>query len=214
MFRSHLEQFQDVVLAALPNADTVLSSGELSRYLKPEVIVATIEALQSDLPKADVILAASFDDPVLIFELSLRLGIPFVTAQIMDVILSDDTDSSGFLQNDQLLQVQAAERTLAIAKGAIPQGAKVLVFRDVLDEGIISLSLLHLTQQSQAVAVGVAALIEKGYLGGRNRVAIAAPGIEIQSLVVLARAEGRVILEKRQVQLLDLHIHKGRMGAY
>ena len=203
-----------MILTALPQADSVLLPGELSRHLKPEVIVAAIGALQSNLPEADVILAASFDDPALIFELSLRLGIPFVTAQIMDVILSDDTDSSGFLQNDQLLQVQTAEKTLAIAKGAIPQNARVLVFRDVLDEGIMTLSLLHLTQYSKASAVGVAVLIEKGYLGGRNRIAMAVPGIETQALVVLARSEGRVILEKRQVQLLDLHIHKGKIGAY
>ena len=213
MSRSHLEQFQDVVLAALPEADSVLLPGELSRYLKPEVMVAVIGALKRNLPEADLILAASFDDPALIFELSLRLGIPFVTAQILDVILSDDTDSSGFLQNDQLLQVQAAEKTLAIVRGAIPKNARVLVFRDVLDEGVMTLSLLHLTQYSGALAVGVAALIEKGYLGGRNRIAMAVPGIETQALVVLARAAGRVILEKRQVQLLDLHIHKGKRGA-
>ena len=60
--------------------------------------------------------------------------------------------------------------------------------------------------------MGVAALIEKSYLGGRNRIAMAVPGIEIQALVVLARAEGLVILEQRQVQLLDLHIRKGKMG--
>jgi adenine/guanine phosphoribosyltransferase-like PRPP-binding protein len=214
MPRSHLEQFQDVILTALPQAESVLLPGVLSRYLPPQVIAAAIGALQSNLPKADIILAASFDDPALIFELSLRLGIPFVTAQMIDVILSDDTDSSGFVQNDQLLQVQAAEQTIAIAKGAIPEKARVLVFRDVLDEGIITLSLLHLTQYSGATAVGVAALIEKGYLGGRNRIAMAVPGIETQALVVLARAEGQVILEKRQLQLLDLHIHKGKMGAY
>ncbi len=212
MSRSHLEQFQDVVLAALPQADSILLPSELSRYLQPEVMAAAIGALQNNLPAADIILAASFDDPALIFELSLRLGIPFVTAQIVDVILSDDTDSSGFLQNDQLLQVQVAEQTIAIVKGAIPQNARVLVFRDVLDEGIMTLSLLHLTQYSGASAVGVAALIEKGYLGGRNRIAMAVPGIEIQALVVLARAEGLVILEQRQVQLLDLHIRKGKMG--
>ena len=78
----------------------------------------------------------------------------------------------------------------------------------------MTLSLLHLTQYSGATAVGVAALIEKGYLGGRNRIAMAVPGIETQALVVLARAEGLVTLEKRQVQLLDLHIHKGKTGAY
>lgn len=214
MPHSHLEQFKDVILAALPQADSILLSGELSRHLKPEVIVAAIGALQHHLPQADVILAASFDDPALIFELSLRLGIPFVTAQIMDVILSDDTDSSGFLQNDQLLQVQTAEKTLAIAKGAIPKNARVLIFRDVLDEAVMTLSLLHLTQYSGASAVGVAALTEKGYLGGRNRIAMAVPGIETQALVVLARVGERVILEKRQVQLLDLHIRKSKIGSY
>jgi adenine/guanine phosphoribosyltransferase-like PRPP-binding protein len=208
MVSSDLEQFQSAILAALPQAESILLPGVLSKYLPPNLMIAAIAVLQHHLPKADIILAASFDDPVLIFELSLRLGVPFVTAQILDVIDSDDTDSSGFLQNDQLLQVQVAGQTLAIAKGSIPEKAKVLVFRDVLDEGVMTLSLLHLTQYSGASAVGVAALIEKGYLGGRNRVAMAVPGIEVQALLALARVEDQVILEKRSLQLLDLHIHK------
>ncbi len=199
MSHTWLEQFQDLVMAALPQADLMLQSGELGRQLTPEMAVAVIEALQKTLPEADVILAAPNDDPMLIFELSRCLNIPFVKAQILDVVQTDDSDSSGFIQDQLLLQVQVSGETYAIAKGAIAENSRVLIFRDVLSEGIITLGLLHLVQYSGASAVGVAVLVEKGYLSGRSRIAVAINGIEVWSLLNLARIDGRVVLEKRHV---------------
>jgi adenine/guanine phosphoribosyltransferase-like PRPP-binding protein len=199
MSHTWLEQFQDLVVSALPQADTVLLSGVLGRQLAPEMVMATIEALQKTLPEADVILAAPTDDPILIFELSRCLNIPFVGAQILDVVETDDSDSNGFLQDELLLQVQISGATYAIAKGAIAENSRVLIFRDVLSEGIMTLGLLHLTQYSGASAVGVAVLVEKGYLSGRSRIAMAVDGIEVWSLLNLARINDQVVLEKRHV---------------
>ena len=195
---SYLEQFKDFILQ---QPEAVLQAGVFTQQLSPLMIMALIEALQPHLPPADVILAAPSDHPVLVFALSQGLGIPFVSAQILDVVETDDADSSGFLQDDSLLQVQISGKTLAIARGALPQKARVLIFRDVLGQGIMTLGLLHLIEYSRASAVGVATLIEKSYLGGRSRIAVAASGIEVQALLCLAQANGRVIVEKRGLDL-------------
>ena len=195
---SYLEQFKDFILQ---QPEAVLQAGVFTQQLSPLMIMALIEALQPHLPPADVILAAPSDHPVLVFALSQGLGIPFVSAQILDVIATDDADSSGFLQNDSLLQLQILGKTLAIARGALPQKARVLIFRDLLSQGIMTLGLLHLIEYSQASVAGVATLIEKSHLGGRSRIAVAASGIEVQALLCLAQANGRVIVEKRGLDL-------------
>ncbi len=199
MSSASLEQFKNFVLQ---QPEAVLQAGVLTQHLSPPMIATVIQVLQAQLPPADVILAAPSDHPVLIFALSQALGIPFVSAQLLDIVETDDADSSGFLQDNLLLQVQVSGKTLAIARGALPKKARVLIFRDVLSQGIMTLGLLHLIEYSQASAVGVAALIEKSYLGGRSRIAVAASGIQIEALLCLAQVDGRVVLEKRG---LDLH---------
>lgn len=203
MSQTELEFFHQVIVAALPDAETKLSSGKLSQLLPPKVIGAAVLTLQSVLPPADVILAVGTDDQALVFELSISLGIPFVTAKKLDLVVSDDSDSSGFLTDQNLLQIQMAGETYAIARGAIAPQSRVLIFRDVLTDGVLTMGLLYLIDYSAAACVGVAAMIEKGYLGGRSRIAM--HGVDLWVLVVLAKKRGQIMLEQRDLGLAILN---------
>ncbi len=199
-----LEQFQTFLLSVLSDADQSLKSGLFSKRLPPPVLSAALEVLTRSLPTVDLILASGTDDPVLVFELAQCLGVPFVTIQQLDVVDTDDADSSGFVQDDSLIQVQVSGDTYAMKRGAIPVGARVLIFRDVLAEGIMTLGLIHLIQQAQAEPIAVAALVEKGYLVGRSRIAM--HHILVSSLVVLARVGEIVRFERRSPIVSVLHL--------
>jgi adenine/guanine phosphoribosyltransferase-like PRPP-binding protein len=184
--------------SVLPKADEVLHSGRLAAYLSPPMMIEAMDVLAPRLPKADVILGLGLDDAALIFELSMRLNLPFVSAKFLDVVPSDDTDSSGFLQDPNLLQVQCKQETLAIAKSAVSVGSRVLIFRDLLSSGVTTLALLDLVTQANATPVGVATLIEKGYLGARSRLGV--HNLEVFAGVSLARQHEAIILEQRSGQ--------------
>jgi adenine/guanine phosphoribosyltransferase-like PRPP-binding protein len=191
------------VESVLPQADQVLRSGQLAPHLNQDMILEILAHLAAQLPSADLILALETDAAAFVFELSLFLKIPFVSAKILDVVSSDDTDSSAFLQDHNLQQVRCGQDTLAVAKGAIAQGSQVLVFRDVLSKGITTLGLLHLVSGAGAQAVGVVSLIEKGHLGGRSRLAM--QQIPVFAAVRLAQVQQQTIFEQRSHGVRVLH---------
>jgi adenine/guanine phosphoribosyltransferase-like PRPP-binding protein len=191
------------VESVLPQADQILRSGQLAAHLNQDMILETIKHFETQLPNADLILALETDAAAFVFELSLFLKIPFVSAKILDLVSSDDSDSSTFLQDHNLQQVRCGQDTLAVARGAIAPGSRVLVFRDVLSTGITTLGLLHLVNGAGAEAAGVVSLIEKGHLGGRSRLAV--QQIPVFAAVGLTQVQQRTIFEQRSHGVRVLH---------
>ncbi len=190
-----LEQLKNVISPALQNAETHLVSGVFSKHVPNEVLAGVLRDFAQTLPQADIILGLSSDDTPLLFELSQSLRIPFVYATKLDLVETDDTETSGFIQDERLLQVRVSGDTLAIAKGAIAPQSRVLVFRDVLTDAVATLGLLRLAELSQAQVIGVACLLEKGYLGGRSRIIVR--GLPIWTVLSLAKRQGLVIFDDR-----------------
>jgi adenine/guanine phosphoribosyltransferase-like PRPP-binding protein len=189
-------QLLALIASVLPKAEQVLRSGQLEPLMSPQIIGEIIQSLSPSLPDADVILTLDSDDAAFVFELSLCLNIPFVSAKWLDLVPSDDAAFGEFLQDSNLLQIRNGQDTIAIAKGSILPESRVLVFRDVLSTGAATFGLLHLARLSGATVVGVATVIEKGYLGARSRLAM--QQVEVFAAVQLARRHDQVILEKRK----------------
>jgi adenine/guanine phosphoribosyltransferase-like PRPP-binding protein len=188
-------QLSAFIASVLPQADQVLRSGQLAPHLNQAMILEVLSQLEHQLPQADVILALETDAAAFVFEFSLFLKIPFVSAKILDLVSSDDTEHGTFLQDHNLHQVRCEHETLAMARGAIAQGSRVLVFRDVLSTGITTLGLLHLVGVAGAETVGVVSLIEKVHLGGRSRLAM--QGVTVFTAVELAQKHQDTIFEQR-----------------
>jgi adenine/guanine phosphoribosyltransferase-like PRPP-binding protein len=196
-------QLLALIASVLPQAEQVLRSGQLEPLLSPPMVAEAIAALAPQLPQTDVILTLDSDEAALIFELSVRLKIPFVSAKLLDLVVSDDTSSNGFLSDSNLLQVRVGQDTFAIAKGSIPPNSRVLIFRDVLASGANTIGLLHLTRRAGANSVAVATLIEKSYFGARSRLAM--QHIEVHAAVILSQKDNQIIFEQREARMSVLH---------
>lgn len=77
---------------------------------------------------------------------------------------------------------------LIISPEYLAGGERVLVIDDFLATGSTILGLVRLAQTAGAIIVGVGALIEKRFEGGRE--ALAHLGVPIESLAVIASMEG------------------------
>jgi adenine/guanine phosphoribosyltransferase-like PRPP-binding protein len=196
-------QLSAFIASVLPQADQVLRSGQLAPHLNQAMILEVLSQLEPQLPQADVILALETDAAAFVFELSLFLRIPFISAKILDLVSSDDTESGAFLQDHNLHQVRCEQDTLAMVRGAIAQGSRVLIFRDVLSTGITTLGLLHLVNLAGAETVGVVSLIEKAHLGGRSRLAM--QGVAVFAAVKLTQKHQDIIFEQRSHGVQVLH---------
>lgn len=69
--------------------------------------------------------------------------------------------------------------TLAVHQDAFAPGQRVLVVDDVLATGGTAAAALHLVERCGAVPVGVAVVLELGFLEGRR----ALPGVDVQCLL-------------------------------
>jgi xanthine phosphoribosyltransferase len=81
---------------------------------------------------------------------------------------------------------------LIISPEYLAGGERVLVIDDFLATGATILGLVRLAQTAGAIIVGVGALIEKNFEGGRA--ALAALDVPIESLAVIKSMEGDIIL--------------------
>lgn len=81
---------------------------------------------------------------------------------------------------------------LIISPEYLAGGERVLVIDDFLATGATILGLVRLAQTAGASIVGVGALIEKSFEGGRT--ALAALDVPIESLAVISSMEGDTIL--------------------
>ena len=81
---------------------------------------------------------------------------------------------------------------LIVSPEYLAGGERVLVIDDFLATGATILGLVRLAQTAGAIIVGVGALIEKSFEGGRA--ALAALGVPIESLAVITSMEGDIII--------------------
>jgi adenine phosphoribosyltransferase len=75
--------------------------------------------------------------------------------------------------------------TVEVHRDAFAPGERVLLVDDVLATGGTAVAAASLVRQCGAVPVGVAVLMELGFLGGRARVAAAEPGVVTSALLVV-----------------------------
>lgn len=84
--------------------------------------------------------------------------------------------------------------TLLVAADYLRPGDRVLIVDDFLATGATILALARLAQAAGATVVGIGAVIEKRFEGGRER--LKALGVPIESLAVVIGVEGeRILLE-------------------
>lgn len=79
------------------------------------------------------------------------------------------------------LEYGAAE--IEVHRDAFAPGERVLVVDDVLATGGTAVAALALVEQAGAVPVGLAVLMELTDLGGRGRLAVSSPGLELLTLL-------------------------------
>jgi adenine phosphoribosyltransferase len=78
-------------------------------------------------------------------------------------------------------ELEYGTATLEVQRDAFSPGDRVLLVDDVLATGGTALAALDLVHQAGGVVVGIAVLIELGFLGGRARL----PGIDLQALITV-----------------------------
>jgi hypothetical protein len=195
-FMLPLERFHHLISTFLEGPESGFNRQSLMSRLDVEAMVSACRALASLLPASEHLLLLGLNEPVLCLTLANTLKCPFVMVGDLDLVSAGDEDAAPeFAARADLLQLAFRERTLAIARTAIPRGANVIVFDELLEVGTESLALVHLAQAAGAKVVAVAALTEKTHLGARSRLQI--QGVSVVSLVQVAKIGDQLILEKR-----------------
>ncbi len=77
--------------------------------------------------------------------------------------------------------------SIRLSKSYLGKGDKVLIVDDFLAAGEAGMGMLSLIEQAGAECVGFAAVIEKQYQGGSER--LRAKGVDVKSLAVISRIE-------------------------
>jgi hypothetical protein len=190
-----LERFHHVVSTSLVHGDAAFTRQALLAKLDIEAMTVACRALASLLPVAENLLLLGINEPILCLTIANALKCPFVMVGDLDLISFDEGDVPEFAARDDLLQLAFHQRTLAVARTAIPEGSNVIVFDEFLELGTESLALVHLAAKAGARILTVAALTEKTYLGARSRLQV--QNIPVISLVQLAKAGDQLILEQR-----------------
>ena len=80
---------------------------------------------------------------------------------------------------------------LIISPEHLPKGERVLIIDDFLASGATILGLVRLAQTAGAEIVGIGALIEKNFEGGRE--ALKKVGVQVESLAIIASLDNDTI---------------------
>jgi xanthine phosphoribosyltransferase len=118
---------------------------------------------------------------------ALHLGVPVVYARKHKPITMPDTVYLTIAPS----HTKGNMTELIISPEYLPQGERVLIIDDFLASGATILGLVRLTQAAGASLVGIGALIEKTFEGGRA--ALASLGLPIESLVRITEMKNGTI---------------------
>ena len=123
---------------------------------------------------------------------AMHLGIPVVYAR----------KTKPITMPDQVYLTLAPSHTkgrtveLIVSPEYLANGEKVLIIDDFLASGATILGLVRLAEAAGATIVGIGALIEKGFEGGRN--ALKPLGVPVESLTRIDSMDGGVIVFSEQ----------------
>ncbi len=139
----------------------------------PQSFRAAVDALASfaDQRRPDLILGAEARGFILGGALAYRLGCGFVAARKPGK-LPWETVSAEY-------QLEYGVDSLELHADAIAQGARVLVHDDLLATGGTARAKVNLVEQLGGEVVGLAFVIELGFLNGRDKL----EGYEVHSLI-------------------------------
>ncbi|MBN1484397.1 MAG: xanthine phosphoribosyltransferase [Chloroflexia bacterium] len=142
--------------------------------------------------------AASAPDKILTAEISgiapavctgLALGLPIVYARKSRPITMPDP----VYRRTAPSHTKGKSVELLVSPEVLKAGERVLIVDDFLASGRTILALVGLVEDAGAVLVGIGAVIEKRFEGGRQE--LASLDVPIEALVVIERVEGeRMIL--------------------
>jgi hypothetical protein len=190
-----LERFHHLVSTFLADGDAAFTRQTLLAKLDIEAMTVACRALASLLPSANNLLLLGINEPVLCLTIANALKCPFVMVGDLDLISFDDGEIPEFAAREDLLQLAFHERTVAVARTAIPNGSNVIVFDELLEVGTEPLALVHLAAKAGARVLAVATLTEKTHLGARSRLQV--QNVPVVSLVQIAKVGDQLILEQR-----------------
>lgn len=119
---------------------------------------------------------------------ALHMGLPVVYARKTKPVTMPDT----VYLTTAPSHTKGRMTELIVSPEYLGHGERVLVIDDFLASGETILGLVRLTRAAGASVVGIGALIEKSFEGGRK--ALAHLGVQIESLVCIASMENDQIL--------------------
>jgi adenine phosphoribosyltransferase len=83
----------------------------------------------------------------------------------------------------QSYELEYGQATLEIHSNLVPAGKKVLIVDDVLATGGTALASVELIEKASLVPTCLVFLLEISQLGGRSRLQVARPGLQIQTIL-------------------------------
>ena len=83
----------------------------------------------------------------------------------------------------QSYELEYGQATLEIHSDLVPAGKKVLIVDDVLATGGTALASVELIEKASLIPTCLVFLLEISQLGGRSRIQVARPGLQIQTIL-------------------------------
>lgn len=119
----------------------------------------------------------------------LHLGLPVVYARKSKPITMPDTVYLTVAPS----HTRGRSVELIVSPEFLGRGEKVLIIDDFLASGATIMGLIRLTEAAGATVVGIGALIEKSFEGGRD--ALAYLNVQIESLAcVVSMLDGKIVI--------------------
>ncbi|HEX2864055.1 MAG TPA: phosphoribosyltransferase family protein [Deinococcales bacterium] len=178
------ERFRDLVLSAPTLGETILTGAFLNHRVDVQLLTETARELAPGLPPCDLVLTTETGGIAPAFAVAQALGRPMVIAR----------RTPGRVPGD-VLQVQADEHHLVVAREVLPVGTNVLLVDDILGHGRTEIALARLCEHAGARVVGAVVFVEKTFQGGRSR--LETLGLRVTSVVRIADRGGSLIPERR-----------------
>jgi xanthine phosphoribosyltransferase len=166
--------------------------GFLNHRLEPRLTMAMGEAFKGGLMAAGVggvtkIVTAETSGIAPALAAAVAYDVPLVFARKRRPL----TMPEGVYAAEAPSPTKGGVTTLMLSPEYLDVGDRVVIVDDFLASGLTTLALARAVEQSGAALLGIGAVIEKAFEGGRER--LAALGVHIVSLAVIERMDERGI---------------------